>query len=353
MPPATSAFADGRHGATRLPSVMVDSYNVALTEEDGALLGDRINKAAFRQLIEEARAPLRAKDADPFGTEPSATIPRREFDRALTSGDERAAGVVHVAIEAFAQQTVRVIRRFLELEAWRDTERIVVGGGFCVSRVGGVAIDRAAVLLRAEGLDVELVPIRHDPDQAGLIGAAHLVSAQDFGGDAAMLGVDIGGTNIRAGIIALNIDKSADLAAAAVLDFELWKHRRQVDDRQQAIDGLIAMLTKQIAQARKQRIKLAPVIGIGCPGEIAADGAILRGAQNLPGDWESAGFNLPAAVATAIPRIDGRATEIVLHNDAVTQGLSQAPFMRDVRRWGCFTVGTGLGNAHFTNRSGR
>jgi len=27
------------------------------------------------------------------------------------------------------------------------------------------------------------------------------------------------------------------------------------------------------------------------------------------------------------------------------------PFRRDVERWGVFTIGTGLGNARFTNRA--
>jgi hypothetical protein len=34
----------------------------------------------------------------------------------------------------------------------------------------------------------------------------------------------------------------------------------------------------------------------------------------------------------------------------VAQGLSEVPFMQDVERWGVLTVGTGLGNARFTNR---
>jgi hypothetical protein len=34
------------------------------------------------------------------------------------------------------------------------------------------------------------------------------------------------------------------------------------------------------------------------------------------------------------------------------QGLSEAPFMRDVTHWGALTIGTGLGNARFTNRAG-
>jgi len=38
-----------------------------------------------------------------------------------------------------------------------------------------------------------------------------------------------------------------------------------------------------------------------------------------------------------------------MHNDAVVQGLSELPFMRDVSHWGVLTIGTGLGNASFTN----
>ena len=40
-----------------------------------------------------------------------------------------------------------------------------------------------------------------------------------------------------------------------------------------------------------------------------------------------------------------------MHNDAVVQGLSQVPFMQDVQHWAVLTIGTGLGNAHFSNRA--
>jgi hypothetical protein len=39
-----------------------------------------------------------------------------------------------------------------------------------------------------------------------------------------------------------------------------------------------------------------------------------------------------------------------MHNDAVVQGLSEIPYMRENDSWGVFTIGTGLGNARFTNR---
>ena len=50
----------------------------------------------------------------------------------------------------------------------------MVGGGLRDSRVGELAIARTNVLLKSNDLDVLLVPIRHDPDEAGLLGGAHL-----------------------------------------------------------------------------------------------------------------------------------------------------------------------------------
>ena len=110
------------------------------------------------------------------------------------------------------------------------------------------------------------------------------------------------------------------------------------------------MLQKLISAARKEGLKLAPFIGIGCPGKIEHDGSIESGAQNLPGNWQSSRFNLPLELNKAIPKIGDDDTAVVMHNDAVVQGLSEAPFMHDVVRWGVLTIGTGLGNARFSNR---
>ena len=70
-------------------------------------------------------------------------------------------------------------------------------------------------------------------------------------------------------------------------------------------------------------------------------------------NWKSSKFNLPASVVEAIPQIGEHDTAIVMHNDGVVQGLSEVPFMQNVKRWGVLTIGTGLGNARFTNRYGR
>ncbi|HTE77118.1 MAG TPA: ROK family protein, partial [Xanthobacteraceae bacterium] len=61
-------------------------------------------------------------------------------------------------------------------------------------------------------------------------------------------------------------------------------------------------------------------------------------------------FNLPAVIHEAIPAINDNETTVLMHNDAVVQGLSEAPFMSDVGIWAAFTIGTGLGNALYENR---
>jgi hypothetical protein len=339
------------HGASRLPSVEVDSYNVELKDDEG-FLGDRASRGAFRQFIENWRKPLRKSGHDPFGDEASDEINKKKLDALLSAGDLEAAAVVQGAIEDFAQELALVIRRFLKLKAWRDAERIAVGGGFRAGRVGELAIGRAGLILKADKVAIDLQPIRHDPDEAGLIGAAHLAPRWMFEAHDAILAVDIGGTNIRAGVVALNLKKAADLSKAAVWKFELWRHGEEKKvKRETAIKELVGMLEELIARAGKEGLKLAPFIGVGCPGIIEADGTIDRGAQNLPGNWESSRFNLPHALHEGIPSIGEHETLVLLHNDAVVQGLSQAPFMTDVTHWGALTIGTGLGNACFTNRA--
>jgi predicted NBD/HSP70 family sugar kinase len=339
------------HGATHLPSVDVDSYNVELKDDEG-FIGDRASKGAFRAIIENWRKPLRKAGQDPFGDEASEEISKKKLDTLLTEGDPEAAGIVQGAIEDFAQELALVIRRFLKLKAWRDTESIVVGGGFRGSRVGELAIGRAAVILKADKVTIDLVAIRNDPDKAGLIGAAHLAPRWMFEAHDAILAVDIGGTNFRAGVVALNLKKASDLAKASIWKLELWRHADEKKlKREDAVEQLVTMLKDLIARAGKEGLRLAPFIGIGCPGIIDADGTIDRGAQNLPGNWESSRFNLPLSLHKAIPKIGEHETAILLHNDAVVQGLSEAPFMTDVKRWGVLTIGTGLGNARFTNRA--
>jgi len=346
--PALPSIA--QHGATRLPSVEVDSYNIELKDDEG-FIGDRASKGAFRDFIENWRKPLRKAGKDPFGDQKSDDISKKELDALLIKGDPEGAGIVHAAVEDFSQELALVIRRYLKTKAWKDTERIVVGGGFRGSRIGELVVGRTALILAADKIDTDLVLVRNDPDEAGLLGATQLAPKWLFKAHDTILAVDIGGTNIRAGVIELNLKKASDLSKASVWNYELWRHGDEKKvDREGAVEKLVSMLKGLIGKARKEGLTLAPFIGIGCPGIITKDGAIERGAQNLPGNWESSRFHLPGAIYELIPKIGDDETSIIMHNDAVVQGLSEAPYMRDVDRWGVLTIGTGLGNARFTNR---
>ena len=350
MPDKTPAPTVASHGAERLPSVEVDSYNLELEDEEG-FVGDKASKGAFREAVESLRKQLRKAGADPIGEEATDELKMSEFDALLAHGDPEAAGVVQGAIEQFSQEFAAIIRRFRKLKRWKEAERIAIGGGFRASRVGELVIGRTAVLLKSDGAPIDLVPIANDPDEAGLIGSAHLAPAWLFAAFDAILAVDIGGTNMRAGVVQLNHKKASDLSKAKVSKLSLWRHGDETDiKRDDAVEQLGAMLKGLIASAKKKRMKLAPFIGIGCPGVIEPDGSIDRGAQNLPGNWESNRFNLPAYLHEALPRIEDHEIAIVMHNDAVVQGLSEIPRMQDVERWGILTIGTGLGNACFTNR---
>ena len=337
------------HGALDLPAVTIDAYNAELRDGDG-FVGDRASSRAFGAILDEWRDKLRKVGDDPLGDADTADIGKKKLDKILVGGDTEAAGLVHAAIEDFAKELAAVTSRFLKQKAWKDTPRIVVGGGLRDSRIGELAIGRASVRLKGEGHAVDLLPIRAHPDEAGLIGTIHLAPAWVFNGFDAVLAVDIGGSNMRAGVVALGAKKSTDLAKASVHVSELWRHFEDKPKRGEAVERLVAMLLDLVKRARQDGLALAPFLGVGCPGVIEPDGSISRGGQNLPGNWESARFNLPALLVEALPKIGEHPTHVVMHNDAVVQGLSEVPFQKDVEKWGVLTIGTGLGNAHFLNR---
>src|SRR5580704_1148910 len=345
----TLATGIARHGAPRLPSVEVVSFNIELKDDDG-FLGDRASKGAFRKILDDLRKPLKKNGDDPLGDKSAEKFSKSELDEALVGDDIGAAALVHGAIEEFAQELANVTRRFLKTKAWADTQRIVVGGGFRESRVGEIAIVRTDIILKSDGLKVDMVPIRFHPDDAGLIGALHLAPSWIFEAHDSILAVDIGGTNIRCGVVETRWKKAPDLSKASVWKSDLWRHADDEPTREGTVKRLVKMLKELILAADTEGLKLAPFIGISCPGVINDDGSIAKGAQNLPGNWESSKFNLPASLVEAIPAIGDHDTAVLMHNDGVAQGLSEVPFMQDVERWGVLTIGTGLGNARFSNR---
>ena len=338
------------HGGKDLPSVIVESYNLEIRDQNG-FIGDRASRTAFRAKLDDWRERMRKGGTDPLGDTPSEDLSKKQLDALMKGDDVMAAALVHGAVEDYAQELSKVIQRFQRTNGWKNIERIAAGGGFKESHIGELAIARADVLLKAEGLDIDVQPIHHHPDEAGLIGAAHLLPAWMLAGHDGLLAIDIGGSNIRVGVVELNLKKHPDLSKSCVWKSDLWRHADDEPSRTATLKTMVDMLETLVAKADKAGMALAPIIGIGCPGLIESDGSIDRGGQNLPGgNWESSSFNLPQALKAAIPTINDHETFVIMHNDAVVQGLAEVPFMQDVDRWAIVTIGTGLGNASFSNR---
>jgi hypothetical protein len=111
------AGSSGPHGAMELPSVIVDSYNLELRNQEG-FIGDRASKRAFVDIVEDWRERLRRIDDDPLGSVKSDEISKKKFEL-LLKGSPEAAGLVHGAIEEFAGELALVMRKFLPPRAGR------------------------------------------------------------------------------------------------------------------------------------------------------------------------------------------------------------------------------------------
>jgi hypothetical protein len=337
-----------QHGWNILPAVRVDAYNEELRDKDG-FLGDRASKGAFRDILDRWRKSMAGNGEDPFGNTPTHALTKSELDKYLQSCDSTAAGLVHTAIEEFAQELAIVTQRFLQVDEWRGTEHIVVGGGLSGSHIGCLAIGRCLVLLSERGVETQMSPIESHPDEAGLLGGLQLAPSWILEGHDAIVAVDIGGTNLRVGVVQMKM-KKGDITKSGVWKSQLWRHKDDQPTREGAVERIASMINKLVEEAKDAELRVAPFVAVACPGLIRSDGTIEKGAQNLPGNWEDRDFNLSAELARQLPRIRGHEPLFVIHNDAVVQGLSEVPNMTKVERWGIFTIGTGLGNARFTNR---
>ncbi|WP_425329987.1 ROK family protein [Terrirubrum flagellatum] len=335
------------HGARQLPKVYVEDYSADIRDGEG-FFGEKASSGVFRDLIDELRNQW-ADIEDPIAT-PTERLSKKTIDQLLQEGEPREAALIHSAVEKFAQNLSSVTSLLMKTRAWQGVKRIAVGGGFRQSRVGELVIGRAEILVRGEYDDVEMAPIRHHPDEAGLLGCAHLAPSWIFRAYDCIVAVDIGGSNFRCGLVELNQEKAADLTKARVWKSDLWRHANEEPDREQAVEKLGDMLRELISEGEKKGKTIAPFIGIGCPGTVLENGALEGGTLNLPGDWASPDFSIVERVAELIPSIDEHETIVTLHNDAVVQGLSELPFMQDVPKWAVLTIGTGLGNASFRNR---
>ena len=271
------------HGGRVLPSVTVDSYNEELRDDEG-FVGDRASRRAFQAILADWRDRLKERGEDPFGDLPMEEISKSKLDKMLNAGDPVSAGLVHTVVEEFAGELATVVRRFLRLGSWKDTERIVIGGGMIGSRIGELAMGRTSIMLAADGIKIELAAIQNDPDEAGLIGAVHLAPSWVMAGHDAILAVDIGGTNVRVGVVELNSGKRGNVEEADVWKRQVWRH---------ADDELPSGQTLNL-ESLAHDTRLLPDSFEGPPDRVADDLLAFfdHGAPGIPG---IGGFIEPAA----------------------------------------------------------
>src|SRR3954466_8846976 len=86
------------HGASRLPSVELDSYNIELKDDEG-FIGDRASKTSSRDIMDNWRKSVRKGGHGRCGDEPSEEISKKTLDTLLAKGDGEPPCIVQGAIE--------------------------------------------------------------------------------------------------------------------------------------------------------------------------------------------------------------------------------------------------------------
>lgn len=146
-----------------------------------------------------------------------------------------------------------------------------------------------------------------------------------------LLGVDIGGTAIKAGAV------SGDGNVLA---------RRQVAfDRTLSFEALMAKLSELVEALQKEAGEKASAIGICLPGFV----------DRTTGMLVDGGANVPALREKPLAKYLSATTRLPVHveNDGVAATVGEANFGagRELRRFTLLTIGTGIGGAVFIDGS--
>jgi glucokinase len=148
------------------------------------------------------------------------------------------------------------------------------------------------------------------------------------------IGCDLGGTNIKAGLV--------DLENGQVL----YSDSCPTDAHQghQAVMTRMAdFLQELISDCGVKRSKIAG-LGVSAPGVLNLSEGKTRFLPNLPGQWRDVPLAGTLSKALDLP--------VALLNDvrAITYGEFQYGAGRDVERLACFAIGTGIGGGLVINR---
>lgn len=147
------------------------------------------------------------------------------------------------------------------------------------------------------------------------------------------IGVDLGGTNLRAA--AVDLETGTVLCSRKVLTL--------ASAGQAAVTTRLIELINELAQEVRSQGTAVLGAGIGVPGTPDMDRGVIAFLTNLPGQWR----NVPLQKILE----DGTGLPIVLINDvrAITLGEYTFGAGRGARTVACFAIGTGIGGGVVIN----
>jgi glucokinase len=139
-----------------------------------------------------------------------------------------------------------------------------------------------------------------------------------------LLGLDLGGTNIKVSVIEPNSDGYRTVF---------------VEELPTGADGGPERVSANLAEAARRYLDMGKIgsIGLGVPGLFDPDTGVIELFPNLPGDW--AGFPLRSMIEDALD------TPITMINDARSFTLAEGTLGagKGFRIVACLTLGTGIG----------
>ena len=147
------------------------------------------------------------------------------------------------------------------------------------------------------------------------------------------IGIDMGGTNLRAGIVEVETGKVLALQSIPTLA------REGHDAVMERTAGLVSSLIESAGIACSD----IGGIGIGVPGVLDIERGVVLFLPNLPGNWPNVPLSATLAAKTGLP--------VVILNDvrAITYGEWKFGAGRGVDTMACFAIGTGIGGGLVIN----
>jgi glucokinase len=149
----------------------------------------------------------------------------------------------------------------------------------------------------------------------------------------AYIGVDLGGTNLRAALI--------DTRGGSII-FQRKCQTLARDGQEAVIQRIVGLIQEVIAESGVPEAEIRGV-GIGVPGTPDVDRGIIRFLTNLPGQWREVPLQQIVQERVGLP--------VALVNDVRAMTLSEWLFGagRGVDSMACFAIGTGIGGGLVMN----